>query len=176
MSASSVLAGTIPDGVSALVIRQERLLLAVPADHCLADEVQTLEVEALFGETLILPQLEENAVFTDYVTDFVAASRPMPEQVYPVRGIPTAPQQYRPIADPCRRHEHSNRTQVEPVKGMARTHAQAWFCAPKLSAIRAVRATLSGERGCKLSIPMARIVSRYNQRVRQVGFEDESPW
>ena len=66
--------------------------------------------------------------------------------------------------------------QVGPVEGMARTHAQARFCAPKLSAIRAVRATLLGERGCKPSIPMARIVSRYNQRVRQVGFEDESPW
>jgi len=37
-------------------------------------------------------------------------------------------------------------------KGMAGTHAQAWFCAPKLSAIRAVRATLLGERGCKPSI------------------------
>jgi DNA-binding transcriptional LysR family regulator len=79
-----------PDGVSALVIRQERLLLAVPADHRLADEVQALEVETLSGETLILPQLEEVAVFTDYVTDFVAAARPMPERVYPVRGIPTA--------------------------------------------------------------------------------------
>jgi len=33
-----------------------------------------------------------------------------------------------------------------------------------------------GERGCKPLIPIARIVSRYNQRVRQVGFEDESPW
>ena len=66
--------------------------------------------------------------------------------------------------------------QVGPVEGMARTQAQARFCAPKLSAIRAVRATLLGERGCKPSIPMARIVSRYNQRVRQVGFEDESPW
>jgi len=66
--------------------------------------------------------------------------------------------------------------QVGPVKGMAWTHTQAWFCAPTLSAILAVRATLLGERGCKPSIPIARIVSRYNQRVRQVGFEDESPW
>jgi nitroreductase len=64
----------------------------------------------------------------------------------------------------------------QDVKGMAWTHAQAWFCAPTLSAILAVRATLLGERGCKLSIPMAWIVSRYNQPVRQVGFEDESPW
>ena len=74
----------------ARVIRQERLLLAVPADHHLADEVQALEVEALSGETLILSQYEEDAGFADYVTDFVAAARPMPEQVYPVRGIPTA--------------------------------------------------------------------------------------
>jgi hypothetical protein len=79
-----------PDGVSALVIRQERLLLALPADLRLADEVQALEVEALYGETLILSQYEEDAGFADYVTDFVAAARPMPEQIYPVRGIPTA--------------------------------------------------------------------------------------
>ena len=42
------------------------------------------------GETLILSQYEEDPGFADYVTDFVAAARPMPEQVYPVRGIPTA--------------------------------------------------------------------------------------
>jgi hypothetical protein len=48
------------------------------------------------------------------------------------------------------------------------------FVRRKLSTIRAVRAMLSGERGCKSSIPMARIVSRYNQRARQVGFEDEA--
>jgi len=52
----------------------------VPADHHLADEVQALEVEALSGETLILSQYEEDAGFADYVTDFVAAARPMPEQ------------------------------------------------------------------------------------------------
>src|SRR5690242_12939918 len=81
------------------------------------------------------------------------------------------------IADPCRRHEHSNRTtQWGSINGKASTHAQAWFCAPELSAIRAVRATPPGERGCKLSIPMARIVSRYNQRARQAGFEDEASW
>jgi hypothetical protein len=62
----------------------------VPADHHLADEVQALEVEALSGETLILSEYEEDAGFADYVTDFVAAARPMPEQVYRVRGIPTA--------------------------------------------------------------------------------------
>ena len=63
----------------ARVIRHERLLLAVPADHHLADEVQALEVEALSGETLILSQYEEDAGFADYVTDSVAACRPMPE-------------------------------------------------------------------------------------------------
>jgi DNA-binding transcriptional LysR family regulator len=52
-----------PDGVSALVIRQERLLLALPADHRLAQalEVEALEVEALSGEILILSQYEEDA-------------------------------------------------------------------------------------------------------------------
>jgi DNA-binding transcriptional LysR family regulator len=79
-----------PDGVSASPIKQDRLLLALPADHRLADEAQALEVEALSGETLIVPQFEEDTGFTDYVTDFVAAARPMPEHVYPVRGIPTA--------------------------------------------------------------------------------------
>jgi DNA-binding transcriptional LysR family regulator len=81
-----------PDGVSASVIQQERLLLALPADHRLAQarEVEVLAVEALSDETLILPQFEEGEGFTDYVTDFVAAVQPMPEQVYPVRGLPTA--------------------------------------------------------------------------------------
>jgi DNA-binding transcriptional LysR family regulator len=81
-----------PDGVSATVIKQERLLLALPADHRLAQarEVEVLEVEALYQETLILPQFGEDKGFTHYVTDFVAAVQPMPEQVYPVRGLPTA--------------------------------------------------------------------------------------
>jgi DNA-binding transcriptional LysR family regulator len=81
-----------PDGVSASVIKQERLLLALPADHRLAQalEIKVLEVETLSNETLILPQFEEDPGFTDYVTDFVAAVRPTPEQTYPVRGLPTA--------------------------------------------------------------------------------------
>lgn len=81
-----------PDGVSATVIKQERLLLALPADHRLAQarEVEVLEVGALSKETLILPQFGQHEGFTDYVTDFVAAVQPMPEQVYPVRGLPTA--------------------------------------------------------------------------------------
>ena len=81
-----------PDGVSATVIKQKRLLLALPADHRLAQarEVEVLKIEALSEETLILPQFEEHEGFTDYVTDFVAAVQPMPEQVYPVRGLPTA--------------------------------------------------------------------------------------
>jgi len=78
-----------PDGVSATVIKQERLLLALPADHPLAQarEVEVLEVEALSEETLILPLFEEYEGFADYVTDFVAAVQPMPKQVYPVRGL-----------------------------------------------------------------------------------------
>jgi len=81
-----------PDGVSATVIKQERLLLALPADHRLAQarEVEVLEVGALSKETLILPQFGQHEGFTDYVTDFVAAVQSMPEQVYPVRGLPTA--------------------------------------------------------------------------------------
>lgn len=81
-----------PDGVSATVIKQKRLLLALPADHRLAQarEVEVLEVGALSKETLILPQFGQHEGFTDYVTDFVAAVQPMPEQVYPVRGLPTA--------------------------------------------------------------------------------------
>jgi DNA-binding transcriptional LysR family regulator len=48
-----------PDGVSATVIKQERLLLALPADHRLAQarEVEVLEVGALSKETLILPSI-----------------------------------------------------------------------------------------------------------------------
>lgn len=79
-----------PDGISASVIRQERLLLALPADHRLADEVAAVEVRVLSDETLIVPQLEEDSGFTAYVPDFLAAVQPKPEQIYPVRGIPTA--------------------------------------------------------------------------------------
>ena len=79
-----------PDGVSASVIRQERLLLALPADHRLADEVEAVEVRVLSDETLIVPQFDEDEGLMDYAAEFVAAVRPTPEQIYPVRGIATA--------------------------------------------------------------------------------------
>jgi DNA-binding transcriptional LysR family regulator len=79
-----------PDGVSASVIRQERLLLALPADHHLADKGEAVEVGVLSDETLIVPQFDEYEGFLYYVAEFVAAVRPTPEHVYPVRGIPTA--------------------------------------------------------------------------------------
>jgi DNA-binding transcriptional LysR family regulator len=64
----------------------------LPADHRLAEalDVEALEVGALSDETLIVPQFEEDRVFTAYVPDFVAAVRLTPEHVYPVRGPPTA--------------------------------------------------------------------------------------
>jgi DNA-binding transcriptional LysR family regulator len=75
-----------PDGVSASVIRREKLVLAVPRDYKIAEPV---EIGALSNETLILPQFEEGG-FTDYAADFVAAVRPAPEQVRPVRDFLTA--------------------------------------------------------------------------------------
>jgi hypothetical protein len=57
----------------------------------------------------------------------------------------------------------------------ARTTPKLGFM-PKSSAIRAVRVTLLGRMRLQPSIPMARIVSRYNERVRQVRFEEEAPW
>jgi DNA-binding transcriptional LysR family regulator len=75
-----------PDGVSASVIKQERLLLALPADHRLAE---ALEVEALSDETFV-SQFEEGEGFTDYVADFMSAVRPVPEHVHPVRDLLTA--------------------------------------------------------------------------------------
>jgi DNA-binding transcriptional LysR family regulator len=64
----------------------------LPADHRLAEalDVEAVGVEALSGETLIVPQFEEDVGFTAYVPDFVAAVRPTPELIYPVRGLPTA--------------------------------------------------------------------------------------
>jgi DNA-binding transcriptional LysR family regulator len=79
-----------PDGVSASVIRQERLLLAVPADHRLAHEVEAVEVRVLSDETLIVPQFEEDSGFAAHGLDFMAAVQSKPEQIYPVHGIPTA--------------------------------------------------------------------------------------
>jgi LysR substrate binding domain len=87
MSASSVPSRNIP---TASVIKQERLLLALPADHRLADEVEMVEVRVLSDETLIVRQFDEDNGLMDYAAEFVAAVRPTPEHVYPVRGIPTA--------------------------------------------------------------------------------------
>jgi DNA-binding transcriptional LysR family regulator len=76
-----------PDGVSASLIKQERLLLALPADHRLAEAP---ELGALSDETFLLPQFGEGGGFTDYVADFVSAVRPLPEHVHPVRDLLTA--------------------------------------------------------------------------------------
>ena len=79
--------GSPPGSSSA---RQERLLLALPADHRVADEVEAVEVRVLSDETLIVPQFDEDEGLMDYAAEFVAAVRPTPEHVYPVQGIPTA--------------------------------------------------------------------------------------
>lgn len=76
-----------PLGVKAKVLMQERLLLAVPAGHHLA---QAREVKAIPGETFIVPQFDERAGFTEYVADFVSTVRPAPESVYRVRDFLTA--------------------------------------------------------------------------------------
>ena len=81
-----------PDGVSASVVKHERLLLALPADHHLARalEIEALAVAALSDETFILPQLEEAGGFTDYVIDFMSVVRPVPNRIHPVRDFLTA--------------------------------------------------------------------------------------
>jgi DNA-binding transcriptional LysR family regulator len=81
-----------PDGVSASVVKHERLLLALPADHRLAGalEIEALAVAALRDETFILPQVEEAGGFTDYVIDFMSVVRPVPKRIHPVRDFLTA--------------------------------------------------------------------------------------
>jgi DNA-binding transcriptional LysR family regulator len=80
-----------PDGVTASVVKQERLLLALPADHHLtkAHVVEAHEVEALC-ENFILPRFEESGGYTDYVVDFMSVIRPEPKHIYPVRDFLTA--------------------------------------------------------------------------------------
>lgn len=81
-----------PDGISALVVKQEQVLLALPADHRLAEasEIEAQAVEALSDETFILPQFEETGGFTDYVIDFMSAVRPTPKHIHPARELLTA--------------------------------------------------------------------------------------
>lgn len=74
-------------GVEAKVLKQERLLLAVPEGHPLA---HSPEISAISGESFIVPQFDERAGFTEYVADFVSAVRPAPENVYRVRDFLTA--------------------------------------------------------------------------------------
>jgi DNA-binding transcriptional LysR family regulator len=76
-----------PDGVSTSVIKQERLLLALPADHRLA---KAPKVEALSDETFILPRFEEAGGFTDYAADFMSAVRPVLKHIHPVHDFLTA--------------------------------------------------------------------------------------
>jgi DNA-binding transcriptional LysR family regulator len=81
-----------PDGISASLVKHERVLLALPADHCLAEasEIEALAVETLSDETFILPQFEESGGLMDYAIDFMSAVRPVPKQIYPVRDFLTA--------------------------------------------------------------------------------------
>jgi DNA-binding transcriptional LysR family regulator len=81
-----------PDGISALVVKKERVLLALPADHRLAEasEIEARAVESLPDETFILPHFEDTGSFTDYAIDFLSAVRPTPKDIYPVRDFLTA--------------------------------------------------------------------------------------
>jgi DNA-binding transcriptional LysR family regulator len=70
-----------PDGISALVVKQEQVLLALPADHRLAEasEIEARAVESLSDETFILPQFEDAGSFTDYAIDFLSACSALAE-------------------------------------------------------------------------------------------------
>jgi DNA-binding transcriptional LysR family regulator len=76
-----------PLGVVAKILRQEKLLLTVPASHRLAGSGN---ITSLSAETFIFPQLDERAGFNEYVADFVASVRLAPRNTHRVRDFLTA--------------------------------------------------------------------------------------
>jgi DNA-binding transcriptional LysR family regulator len=74
-------------GVTAEVLRQEKLLLAMPAGHPLTTSD---DMTSLSHETLIVPQFDERADFSEYVADFVSSVQVPPENMQRVRDFLTA--------------------------------------------------------------------------------------
>ncbi|WP_246802176.1 LysR substrate-binding domain-containing protein [Ensifer sp. ENS06] len=76
-----------PEGITAEVIFQERLLLAVPKDHPLASQD---EIRLPNSETFIVPAFDERNGFMEYVADFVAGTTLQPQKTLGVRDFLTA--------------------------------------------------------------------------------------
>jgi LysR family transcriptional regulator, benzoate and cis,cis-muconate-responsive activator of ben and cat genes len=78
---------TYPEGVTASVIYEEKLLLAVPKNHPLA---ATGNLRLLASETFIVPTFDENSGFMDYVADFISKPMHAPQETIGVRDFLTA--------------------------------------------------------------------------------------
>jgi DNA-binding transcriptional LysR family regulator len=76
-----------PDGVVVEVLRDEKLLLAMPVGH---PQSADPEVGALADETFVEPQVEKTGGFAEHVADFMTAAGPVSERVVRVRDFLSA--------------------------------------------------------------------------------------
>ena len=77
-----------PVGIAASVVHREPLLLAVGAEHPLAQ--RRIDIEALQHENFIAPQFEESSGFVEHVAALAARGGFEPKLTYRVRDFVTA--------------------------------------------------------------------------------------
>lgn len=77
-------------GVTRTVLREERLVLAVPPDAPLAADTAPVSLQALHGEKLIVYPKEPRPSFADHVLSLLHDQAIRPDTVHEVREIQTA--------------------------------------------------------------------------------------
>jgi DNA-binding transcriptional LysR family regulator len=76
-----------PEGISAKVLLEERLLIACHSDRQLASRPT---LKTFCNDVFIVPQFEESGGFLEYVAEFTSGARPAHDQVFKVRDFLTA--------------------------------------------------------------------------------------
>jgi DNA-binding transcriptional LysR family regulator len=77
-----------PEGISALIVHRESMLLAVASSHPLAR--RQVDLKALSKETFIIPQFDENAGFAEHLAALASTGGFEPKRVHRVRDFVTA--------------------------------------------------------------------------------------
>jgi len=77
-----------PEGISALIVHRESMLLAVAGSHPLAR--RQVDLQALSKETFIIPQFDENAGFAEHLAALASIGGFEPKRVHHVRDFVTA--------------------------------------------------------------------------------------
>jgi len=77
-----------PEGISALIVHRETMLLAVASSHPLAR--RKVDLQALSKETFIIPQFDENAGFAEHLAALASIGGFQPKRVHRVRDFVTA--------------------------------------------------------------------------------------